>query len=241
MRIKDFSLQPQQLRYLLSVLTMLVLVAAVWVINDLYGSIAQLRMDNQQLSAALSAVAAVDVTDNDNIPRPDEVLPPDNDTISVSAGVQDNVQAAADGDQLPPPGSGTEQFAISLSRAGGSEGREISRAYGYDYNPNTEDYRFHRGCDTDLPPDSAVYAPAAATVAEAYTDQYWGGVVVLDHGNGWRSVYKCLLPEVSAGQELEAGAVLGKITRAPAEAVQDYHLHIELEHDGSSENPANYW
>lgn len=114
----------------------------------------------------------------------------------------------------------------------------IDRGYGYDYNPNTEDYRFHRGYDLSVAEESAVMAAADGTVAEAYSDEYWGGVVVLDHGGGWRTIYRCLRPSVAVGDSVRSGDGIGFVILSAAEAVQSSHLHVELECDGESVNPA---
>ena len=115
---------------------------------------------------------------------------------------------------------------------------EFTRGYGYDYNPNTNDYRFHRGCDLAAAQNSPVFAMAAGVVLEAFEDDYWGGVVELDHGAGWVSIYRCLDPQVSAGEQVPAGATLGYVILAPAESVQESHLHLEVENNGNSYDPA---
>ncbi len=247
MRINQPYISRQQQRRIISLLVAVVLLLGAWSIIDLYRAVNSLLEAEELRTAMAGANNAVDVTDNNHVPSPDDSSLAVNDNTSstddtqlaeVSAGVQDDENTEHDGD-LPAPNTAAEDFSISLSRA--SDNPEISRAYGYDYNPNTEDYRFHRGCDVDLAAEAPVLAPAEASVEAAYTDMYWGGVVILDHGNGWKSIYKCIVPTVTAGDSVQQGDVLGNITRAPAEAVQDYHLHVEIEHDGASQNPASYW
>ena len=115
----------------------------------------------------------------------------------------------------------------------------IIRAYGYDYNPNTEDYRFHRGSDLAAAVGTPVYAVADGTVSESGEDSYWGGVVKISHGERWSSIYRCIIPAVAAGSSVKAGDLLGHVTPAPAEAVQESHLHLELELSGESQDAAS--
>lgn len=114
---------------------------------------------------------------------------------------------------------------------------QISRGYGYDYNPSTEDYRFHRGCDIEAPLQSQVRAAAGGQAAYAAEDQYWGGIVIIDHGGGWKSVYKCVQPAVEAGESIIAGQIIGLVIDAPAEAAQASHVHVEMEFEGQSLDP----
>ncbi|MDO4732931.1 MAG: M23 family metallopeptidase, partial [Bacillota bacterium] len=115
---------------------------------------------------------------------------------------------------------------------------EIQRGQGYDYDPSTEDYRFHRGLDLAAEPGEPVFCLAAGKVTAAAKDAYWGGIVVVDHGGGWSSAYRGLEPAVEAGDSLEAGAVLGRVLPSvPAEAAQTPHLHLELSLEGTSLDP----
>lgn len=114
----------------------------------------------------------------------------------------------------------------------------ILRGYGYGFNPNTEDYRFHRGLDLSAAVNAPVRAVAAGQVLEAGADDYWGGVVRLEHAEGWVTIYKCLEPTVRPGQTLAAGDLLGRVITAPAEAVQEPHLHLEVEQNSASLDPA---
>ena len=106
---------------------------------------------------------------------------------------------------------------------------ELLRDFGYDYDPTYNDYRFHRGCDIRLEVGNIVQAAADGTVVSSTNDPLWGGIIVLDHGGGWMSVYKCLSPRVIAGTTVAAGESIGSIIDSPpAEAAQVSHLHWEV-------------
>ena len=116
----------------------------------------------------------------------------------------------------------------------------IIRPYGFDFNPNTEDFRFHRGSDLAAASGQPVFAPAAGTVREAREDAYWGGVLVIDF-DGWSTVLRCVTPRVEAGAEVKAGDFIASVAPAPAEAAEESHFHVEVEREGSSLDPKFYF
>lgn len=115
----------------------------------------------------------------------------------------------------------------------------IIRPYGFDFNPNTEDFRFHRGSDLAAASGQPVFAPAAGTVREAREDAYWGGVLVIDF-EGWSTVLRCVTPRVEAGTEVQAGDFIASVAPAPAEAAEESHFHVEVEREGGSLDPKFY-
>lgn len=116
---------------------------------------------------------------------------------------------------------------------------EILRGHGYAYDPTTEDYRFHRGVDLAASAGEAVRSAAGGKVTAAAEDAFWGGIVVVDHGGGWSSAYRGLDPQVEAGDQVEAGSLLGTVLESiPGEAAQPGHLHVELLLEGDSLDPS---
>ena len=132
-----------------------------------------------------------------------------------------------------------EEPDIDLSRVIAGE-KAVIRPYGFDYNPNTEDYRFHRGSDLAAAAGQPVFAPADGTVREAAEDAYWGGWMVVDF-DGWSAVLRCVTPRAEAGTEVKAGEFIASVAPAPAEAAQEPHFHLEVEVEGSSLDPAFYF
>lgn len=118
---------------------------------------------------------------------------------------------------------------------------EIGRKHGFGYDSTYNDYRFHHGIDIMAEPGSPVYAAATGTVTLARQDPYWGGVVMLEHGGEWQSIYRCLEPAVSIGTEIAAGELLGYILESSTnEAGQEAHLHFELYLVGDEMDPAEW-
>ena len=107
---------------------------------------------------------------------------------------------------------------IDLSRVIAGE-KAVIRPYGFDYNPNTEDYRFHRGSDLAAASGQPVFAPADGVIREAIEDAYWGGMMVVDF-DGWSAVLRCVTPRVEAGTKVAAGEFIASVAPAPAEAAR---------------------
>ena len=116
----------------------------------------------------------------------------------------------------------------------------IIRPYGFDFNPNTEDFRFHRGSDLAAAQGQPVFAPAAGTVREAAEDAYWGGLLIIDF-DGWSTVLRCVTPRVEAGAQVQAGDFIASVAPAPAEAAEESHFHVEVESEGGSLDPKFYF
>ena len=115
------------------------------------------------------------------------------------------------------------------------------RGCGYGYDDTFGDYRYHHGLDITAEPGTPVYAAAAGTVTVCRNDDQWGGIVTVEHGGGWQSVYRCLEPRTQSGEKIQEGALLGHILEAaPKESAQEAHLHFEMYLDGEEMEPADY-
>lgn len=108
-------------------------------------------------------------------------------------------------------------------------------------DPFTGDEAHHRGIDLAAPAGTPVRAAAAGTVVAATTA--WepslasGTVVVLDHGDGWSTLYTHLDTfEVDAGERVDAGQVIGRVGSTGRSTGP--HLHFEVRRDGEPVDPA---
>lgn len=115
---------------------------------------------------------------------------------------------------------------------------EWSRYYGFAYDQTYDDYRLHDGCDMELKVGSLVYASAGGTVTTATEDNLWGGIIIISHGGGWESVYKCVTPTVAKGAKVIAGQEIATVIAPPtAESSQPSHLHFQLLLNDEPQNP----
>ena len=99
----------------------------------------------------------------------------------------------------------------------------------------------HRGIDLKAPRGTPVRAPANGVVltAEAPFSEAprYGSVVVLDHGNGWRTLYAHLDSiAVKRGDTVRAGDTLGGL--GSTGKATGPHVHVEVHKDGQRVDPA---
>lgn len=102
-------------------------------------------------------------------------------------------------------------------------GKSIS---GYRYNA-----AIHPGVDIGGKTGNAIFAADSGVVVYAGLNNYgYGNVVVLDHGNGWQTLYAHLSQvNVSCGQEVFQGSVIGAM--GCTGNCSGPHLHFEMMHD----------
>lgn len=123
---------------------------------------------------------------------------------------------------------------------------EISQGYSVDalsYNVTMNDWRTHEGIDIAALEGQTVMAAQAGVVSAVYADDFLGTVVVIDHDGGIQTLYANLntIPAVEAGDEVEAGTVIGAVsTTALGESGDVSHLHFEVLQDGQTIDPVSY-
>ena len=94
----------------------------------------------------------------------------------------------------------------------------------------------HPGLDIAVPTDSYIRAAGGGTVVDVGEDDVYGRFVVLDHGDGYTSVYgHASLTMVTRGQQVRQSEVIalsGSTGRSTAP-----HLHFEILLDGEAIDP----
>jgi murein DD-endopeptidase MepM/ murein hydrolase activator NlpD len=104
-------------------------------------------------------------------------------------------------------------------------------------------WRTHDAVDIGAPVGTEVKAMQRGVVSEVYTNPMWGVCVVIDHGDGVTSSYMSLATnvQVSAGQEIEAGHVIGFVgNTAEAEIADPPSLHFAVRVNDSWVDPIEY-
>ncbi len=121
-------------------------------------------------------------------------------------------------------------------------GEEISMDYSNGemvYSKTMDDWRVHTGIDFKGAANAEVKAISAGTVKSVRTDEMYGVMIEIDHGNGIVARYCGLAqnPTVSEGKEVAAGDVIGRVGTVPCEASEESHLHLEIRSDGKLTDP----
>ena len=95
---------------------------------------------------------------------------------------------------------------------------------GFDYNPSAN----HRGIDLAGETGNPIYATDAGVIVySGWNDYGYGYMVMVDHGNGWQSLYAHMSSiAVVCGQSVGQGQVIGSIGSTGNSSGS--HLHFEL-------------
>jgi murein DD-endopeptidase MepM/ murein hydrolase activator NlpD len=117
-------------------------------------------------------------------------------------------------------------------------GRVLS-GFGARSDPFNGEGAFHTGVDLEAPMGTPVHAAGDGVVYEAQYMSGYGNMVVVDHGNGMRTMYAHLSRyNVIPGEEVHRGDVLA--FSGATGAVTAPHLHFEVRVGSSPVNPFPY-
>jgi murein DD-endopeptidase MepM/ murein hydrolase activator NlpD len=107
---------------------------------------------------------------------------------------------------------------------------------GYDYNPDAN----HSGIDLDGDEGDPVYAIDNGVVVYAGWNKWgYGNVIVINHGNGWQSLYAHLSGiNVGCGASVWQTNVIGAVGNTGRSSGP--HLHFEMMYEGVRVNPKDY-
>ncbi|MPM40549.1 hypothetical protein SDC9_87193 [bioreactor metagenome] len=111
------------------------------------------------------------------------------------------------------------------------------------YSNTMGDWRTHGGVDIKGSVGTQVKAMADGTVSDVYSDELYGQVIVIEHGDNLKSLYANLSESVivKKGQKVSAGDVIGGIGEtAMIEMAEPPHLHFETIKDGVQVDPFTY-
>lgn len=111
------------------------------------------------------------------------------------------------------------------------------------YSNTLEEWITHNGIDIKADKTSVVTASASGTVYAIKNDPRYGLTVIIDHDNGYRTIYSNLLTAefVVEGEEVKQGQSIGTVgNSATFEVSDDYHLHFELLKDNEYLDPTIY-
>ena len=114
-----------------------------------------------------------------------------------------------------------------------------SSGFGYRLHPLLDEVKFHYGTDFAAYTGTQIHAFADGTALACGKSDSYGNYIMLDHGNGYQSLYAhCSEVSVSWGEHVARGQVIGAV--GATGHVTGPHLHFELLHDDTYLNPEFY-
>ena len=115
----------------------------------------------------------------------------------------------------------------------------VTDPYGYRTNPITGNYQLHNGIDLAANRGTPIYASKTGTVSTAASGYGWGNYVVINHGDGYSTLYAHQdYYIVSEGDTVTQGQVIGYVGSTGNSTGP--HLHFTIYYNGSTVNPAGY-
>jgi murein DD-endopeptidase MepM/ murein hydrolase activator NlpD len=151
----------------------------------------------------------------------------DNEAIPVHAGTEASSVTSSMEFVMPVFGSVTFDYSMDQLT----------------YSRTLEEWRVHSGMDIGATIGTPVACVADGTVTDIKNDPGFGFTVIVDHGNGYKTVYANLAREamVEVNQIVKAGEVIGAVgDTALFECAEESHLHFEVWQDGKVVDPKNY-
>jgi len=116
----------------------------------------------------------------------------------------------------------------------------ISSRFGMRVHPITGQYKSHTGMDIASNQGTAVYACDSGTVVLAQWYGGYGNCIMIDHGNGYKTLYGHLsVISVSEGQTVSQGDTIGQVGSTGNSTGP--HLHLEVYKDGSRIDPEQFY
>lgn len=110
------------------------------------------------------------------------------------------------------------------------------------YNEALKDWRTHSGVDFEAKIGEEVKASAKGVI-ESVFDSNMGRCVIIDHQNGYKTMYANLeeTEKVKEGDAVMAGDVIGMVGNTALGDITDLeHVHFEMVKDGNNVNPVEY-
>jgi hypothetical protein len=116
---------------------------------------------------------------------------------------------------------------------------KISSSFGEQIHPISKKLRHHDGIDFAAPLGTPIYAPANGTILKVLHDDKYGKHLLIDHGNGFETIFAHLSDfSVKEGEKVAKGQLIGKVGNTGMSTGP--HLHYEVIKDGRRINPADY-
>ncbi len=197
--------------------------------------------DNDKKAPGISENSIKESDTKENIvPEKEESKPQSSDTSA--AKTEEPIQSAASTqDKKVEKALPFEKASLTYPVYG-----TISQAYSGDKlvkSKTLDEWRCHGGIDIKSAQNTQVKAVEAGVVEKVYTDPDLGRCVLIDHENGFKTLYGNLLENdmVKTGDKVQKGKIIGGVGKtAISEVGEEAHLHFEMMQNNKEVNPTEY-
>lgn len=205
-------------------------------IIGLVPNINQEEDDDNTASASFELSKAIEeVKENLDTTREEgtkEVVPEENEAISV----EEKVENTQEEKEIPK-----KELAFSYPVEG-----KIAKEFAMEklvYSKTLEEWIVHQGIDIKADRTTVVKAAEEGTVVAIKNDPRYGLTVIIEHIDGYKTVYSNLLTTefVTEDEHVEKGQSIGTVGNSAAfEIADEPHLHFEMLKEGEYVDPILY-
>ena len=167
---------------------------------------------------------------------------------SIKESIEESRRAEEENRQTEPPKETVPSGSVGSSSGGSSSGKKwnrptdysyISSPFGYRWHPVTGQWTMHRGVDMPMSTGAPIYASRSGYVTIATYHSTSGNYVMIDHQDGYKSVYMHMTHDVvSVGEYVKAGQIIGYVGSTGRSTGP--HLHFGISYNGTYVNPMDY-
>lgn len=162
-----------------------------------------------------------------------------------STNTTNQVNSKAESTEKEKANAETENENVELKFEKPVEG-DIVRDFAVDnliYSDTLQEWTTHTGIDIKAEKTTVVKAAETGTVKTIKNDPRYGLTIIIEHSNGFQTVYSNLLTSefVVEGEKVEKGQSLGTVGNTAAfEIADEPHLHFEIIKDSVQVDPNIY-
>lgn len=164
--------------------------------------------------------------------------------IAFAGGEQPSTDVGGLDNSTPPVTDQQQPVEEDLGMGLPLQTVSVSNEFGFFYNQTLDCYYHHGGVDFIGEEGTSVLAVEDGVVESIYSgDVLKGTEIVLDHGEGVKTVYRFItaVEGLAVGDEVKQGDVIATIAEATGNEYKDgAHLHFEILKDGNSVDPTGY-
>lgn len=140
---------------------------------------------------------------------------------------------------MPPPAEGLGGFGARRGNLSWPVKGEIEQGFGLQTDARFGTHVQHKGLDLRAARGDRVFAPHPASVGYAGWFRGYGNLIVLDHGEGYYTLYAHLdALAVERGQQLEQGAELGRV--GSTGSLKGAFLYFEIRSGAKALDPTQW-
>lgn len=212
---------------------------AVW---STYTSYSQYKGEKDQLSTTVNATQANNAMTGVTVENTTTLFATEEET-TVSATEQ-TTESTTISETTNPKTSTTMSAVQTMLQVTGSliypvEDAQVTKAFSEEavYSKTMGDYRSHLGLDFACKKSDSVLAMADGVIADAYSDERMGKVVIMDCGSFMIYYSGIDKLKVNINDTVKKGDVLSNVGEIPSEKKDGVHLHVSVRVNGSYVDP----